>query len=299
MASARVAGRTPTAVIASVLTTALQFSEGPVWLGAEQAIGHGFGRGAGLLFSDIDASKQYMLCDGRLRVVRSNSNGANGNAISADGALLSCEHQSRRIVRIDPMRKPVTLVERFEGARLNSPNDLCVIGSDAIVFTDPPYGVEEKDRELMFSGVYRLNADSSLDLLDDRLIKPNGVAVGPDGCSVWVSDTETGHVWRYELSSGGSVLGRERIVKFSRPDGLVFDSAGHLLAATTDGISVLDIMTGKIDHIACPQRPANLCFGGRDGDELLVCARSDIYVLNWHSPGLDLLNSPPTSNPEV
>ncbi len=89
MASARVAGRTSTAVIASVLTTALQFSEGPVWLGAEQAIGHGFGRGAGLLFSDIDASKQYMLCDGRLRVVRSNSNGANGNAISADGALLT------------------------------------------------------------------------------------------------------------------------------------------------------------------------------------------------------------------
>jgi gluconolactonase len=272
----------------TVLATTLRFSEGPVWFSDEQSIEHGFARSAGLFFSDIDASNQYFLCNGVLRVVRADSCAANGNALSVDGALLSCEHRSRRVVRIDPSREPVTLVDNFEGARLNSPNDLCAIGANAIIFTDPPYGVAQEDRELMFSGVYRFNFDGNLDLLDDRLVKPNGVAVGPDDSSIWVSDTETGHIWRYELSVAGLVSRRE----------LVLDAAGHLLAATADGITVLNVTTGQLSHIPCPQRPANLCFGGPDRDQLYVCARTDIYVFNWPSPGLAMLGSHQTAHPK-
>jgi gluconolactonase len=277
----------------SVVADGLQFTEGPVWVNEEHARRHGFSQHAGLLFSDIETSTQYLLTEGDLRVVRRDSQGANGNTLTSDGTLLCCEHLSRRVGRVDPKQGVVTLVDRFDGARLNSPNDLCVVAGDALVFTDPPYGVAPDDRELPFSGVYRLNANGTLELLDDRLVKPNGVALDPDRSSLWVADTETGHVWRYEFSEAGLLLRRERMVTFSRPDGLAFDATGHLLAATAEGISVLDTLTAEVDHIACPQRPANLCFGGRDGDDLLVCARSDVYQFKWHSPGLHLIGAQP------
>ncbi len=264
-----------------------RFTEGPLWVDEPTARSHSLSDHPGLFFSDIEADRQYFYCDGVVRVVREPSGRANGTALSPEGDILSCEHATRRVSRRRPAGSVETVIERFGSARLNSPNDLCVMPDGAVVFTDPPYGVEPGQREISFSGVYRLEPNGEVTVVDDRLIKPNGLAVHPDGEALVVADTATGGIYVYR-PGGETPWVRELLTRSERPDGIAYDEKGALLIAALDGIAVFDEANGSMHTLQLSERPANLCFGGESRRDLYVCARTSVIQIEWPHPGLTL-----------
>ena len=148
----------------------LQFTEGPVWHHESY-----------LLFSDIPANKIYKWSsDKKLDIYRSPSGNSNGLTLDQQGRLIACEHGNRRVSRTETDGQIVSLAEKYQGKRLNSPNDAVVKSDGSIYFTDPPYGVQPDQRELDFQGVYRIDPDGTLKLLADDFEKPNGIVFSPD-----------------------------------------------------------------------------------------------------------------------
>ena len=147
----------------------LQFTEGPVW--------HPDGY---LLFSDIPANIIYKwTLDGNLEKFRSSSGNSNGLTLDKQGRLIACEHGNRRVSRTESDGTVVVLADKYQGKRLNSPNDVVAKSDGSVYFTDPPYGVQPEDRELDFQGVYRIDSDGAVTLLADDFEKPNGLAFSP------------------------------------------------------------------------------------------------------------------------
>lgn len=242
------------------------FTEGPVWFAdGDEQLGI---RPGSLLVSDIEANRMMLLRDGDVSTFRSPSFGANGNTAGLTGELFTCEHGSRAVSRTDGNGRSI-VVDHYRGARLNSPNDVVAGADGSIVFTDPPYGVDDDDRELSFQGVFRWKA-GALELLADDLVKPNGVAIDPDGSTLLIADTETGHVWALDLAAPG--YPRNLIATLSRPDGLKVLPDGRIAVACLDGICLLD--GDRVETIEMPQRPANLAVVG---DDVYVCARTAVY----------------------
>lgn len=268
-----------------------RFTEGPVWLPPDVAEAHGLGRGAGLHFSDIDSDTTYFgRCDG-LDVVRSPSGRSNGNALDPSGSILSCEHDSRRIARHEPGSEAgtewVTVVDSFDGQRLNSPNDLCCRSDGVILFTDPPYGVADIDREIAMQGVYAVDAGGRIMLIDANRSKPNGLALDPRHDDVvWVADTERGEIVRYSLGDDLTVAEIGIVSGLDRPDGLAFDQDDNLLVAVVDGVDLIPAAdTANCANaqrrrlaIEMEERPANLCIVD---ESLFVCARTSIWRFHW------------------
>ncbi len=263
------------------------FTEGPLWIDEGIARAHSFGERPGLFFSDIEADRQYFHADGEARVVRDPSGQANGTALTPAGDILSCEHQTRRVSIRRTDGSVDTLVDRVGRARLNSPNDICVLSDDSIAFTDPPYGVDADERELPFCGVYRVGPDGEVSVIDDRLEKPNGVALHPDGESLVVADTETGSIYAYR-SGPDERWERRELTRVPRPDGLAYDETGALIIAALDGLAVFDESQGSVHTLQMSERPANLCFGGKSRRDLFVCARTSLLHIDWPNRGLRL-----------
>ncbi|MBL8899097.1 MAG: SMP-30/gluconolactonase/LRE family protein [Planctomycetes bacterium] len=176
--------------------------------------------------------------------------GSNGLLLDAAGRLILCEHGNRRLTRLETNGTRTVLAAGYDGKRLNSPNDVCAGPDGALYFTDPPFGLplahEDPSRELAFCGVYRLRADGSLELLLDHLRSPNGIAVSPDGRTLYVSDAVPEHPrWlAYELRADGS-LGAERVLHDGRrfagtapggADGIEVHPNGTVLSAGPGGV---------------------------------------------------------------
>jgi len=264
-----------------------EFVEGPVWLSAGDPLTALTGaRAECLIFSDIPASRLYWYRDGQTGILREATGQANGNTLDAGGGLLSCEHQNRRISRMDGNGIIKVLADRFQGRRLNSPNDVVTRSDGMIFFTDPPYGVDADDRELEFQGVYCLNTElPQLQLLRDDFEKPNGLAFSTDECELFVADTEKGHLRQFCVESNG-ILSNERVFcECDRPDGISLDKAGNVWVACLDGIEVFDPDGQRIAMVKLPERPANLAFGGADLKSIYVCARTSIYRLQSEVAG--------------
>ena len=269
--------------------TGFGFTEGPVWLDPADAARNGLGERAGLLVSDLDGDAQWFGAADGLHLVRRPSGVANGSALDADGRIVSCEHRGRRLARLVD-GEWTTIVDSVDGARLNSPNDVCRRADGTLLFTDPPYGIEPHERELDVDGLYALPpaADGGRPapvLLDASMARPNGVAVDRDGRSIWVADTEAGTVTRHApIGDDPDRATRFEVVErhhgFERPDGLCVDADGQLLVAVVGGVAVLDDGSATL-AIAIDERPANLCLGGGD-DELWVCARTTVRRFAWH-----------------
>ena len=148
-----------------------QFTEGPVWVASKGE----------LLFSDIPANRIVRWSNGKAETFRAPSGNSNGLTLDKQGRLLACEHGNRRVSRTEPDGTVVTLADRYDGKRLNSPNDIVCKSDGAIYFTDPPYGVTPNQRELDFQGVYRISPDGkTLTLLVKDFLRPNGIALSPD-----------------------------------------------------------------------------------------------------------------------
>ncbi len=246
---------------ASRIATGFQFLEGPIWIPA---------RGE-LVFSDIPASRLHKWKDGRVEVWREPSGHANGNTLDPQGRLVTCEHGNRRVSRTEPDGAVITLADRFEGKRLNSPNDIKCRRDGTIYFTDPPYGVKPEDRELDFQGVFRI-VGNKLELFARDFGKPNGLGFSPDESILYIADTERGHVRAFDPAGNDRVFCR-----VERPDGLETDPAGNLYVAGMAGVEIFDPAGKKLSVIALPERPSNLEFGDADLRTLYITARTSLY----------------------
>lgn len=273
-----------------VLATGFDWSEGPVWDAA----------GKRLLFSDIPRNSIYAWTPEKgieLFLQPSGYTGAaaygrepgsNGLAFDKQGRLILCEHGDRRIARMDMDGGKVTLADRYQGKRLNSPNDLVVHSSGDVYFTDPIYGLPQgaKDprRELDFCGVFRWSArDGSVTLLYKDLPRPNGIALSPDEKTLYVANSEGSRaIWMaFPVLADGNV-GEGRLFADATPmklrggpDGMKVDRDGNIWSTGPGGIHVMTPQGKLLGRIETGEATANLAFGD-DGSTLYITA--DMYL---------------------
>jgi len=212
--------------------------------------------------------------------------GPNGMVADKDGAVLLCQHGNRRIVRIGKDMKVSTLVDRYQGKRLNSPNDLVFHSDGSLYFTDPPYGFPKQDedpaKELAFNGVYRL-ANGKLQLIIKDLTRPNGIAFSPDYKTLYVANSDKRKVWmRYDVAADGSVSNGRVFADVDSekedgvPDGMKVDSLGNVYGTGPGGIWVFSPDGKHLGTIKPPETPAN-CAWGDDGKSLYITAVTGLY----------------------
>ena len=283
------------------LAGGFQFTEGPVW--------HPEGY---LVFSDPNANTIYRwTTDGQVSVYRPKSGyagvdigeyhqpGSNGLTLDADGRLSINEHGRRRVVRLEKNGVVTVLADRYQGKRLNSPNDLVYKSDGSLYFTDPPFGLpkvfDDRRKETPFSGVYRLAADGTLQLLTTDLAGPNGLAFSPDERFLYVDnwDVKRKVIMRYPVHSDGTLGNGEVFVDATRShpgeqawDGLKVDEAGNVYAAGPEGIWILSPDGKHLGIIKASETPANFAWGDEDGRTMYITARTGLYRVRLNIPGV-------------
>ncbi|MDZ4800842.1 MAG: SMP-30/gluconolactonase/LRE family protein [Bryobacteraceae bacterium] len=264
-----------------------QFTEGPLWRGEDR-----------LWFSDVQGNVvREWSPKGVVEILRPAGYdgsdapagafiGPNGMIAGKDGTVLLCQHGNRRIVTISADRKVSTLVDKFEGKRFNSPNDLVYRSDGSLYFTDPPYGLtggdEDKKKELKFNGVFRY-ADGKVTLLAKDLTRPNGIALSPDEKTLYVANSdEKRKIWmRYDVQ-GGKLANPKVFADVTSdsaegaPDGMKVDAKGNVYATGPGGIRVFSAEGKLLGMIKPTEVPAN-CNWGDDGRSLYMTARTGLY----------------------
>ena len=263
--------------------TGYTFTEGPAWDGAR------------IIFSDIPGDAVHVLTPGEsaAQVLYAPSANANGHTFDLQGRLLNAEHGSGAITRWTPEGGRKVVVEAYEGKRLNSPNDVVVRSDGLILFTDPPYGLGQRQSEVGFSGVFAFDeASGRMVLIDDALSRPNGLALSPDESVLYVGDTATQTVWAYDLAADGTASGKRLVVDVTdestpgRVDGVRVDSEGRVWFTCPGGICVVDPGSGTvIERLTTPKRATNLAWGGADLSELYITALTDVYRVKTRAKG--------------
>ncbi len=259
------------------IATGFQNSEGPVWVAA---------RGE-LLFSDVNGNTIHRWRAGQLSTFRTPSNNANGLVLDAAGRLISCERGTRRVARTEADGTVTVLAERYEGRRLNAPNDLVVRRDGSVYFTDPTFGATPGSLELDFQGVYRISADGrTLTLVIRDLALPNGLAFSPDERQFYVNDNQTGIIRVYDVAADGA-LSNGRIFTDQAPggDGMKVDVEGNVYCTTTTGVRVFDRAGRLLGTFVTPERPANCAFGDSDGKTLYLTCRTGLYRVRLDTAG--------------
>ncbi|MDE2162992.1 MAG: SMP-30/gluconolactonase/LRE family protein [Alphaproteobacteria bacterium] len=227
--------------------------------------------------------------------------GSNGLAIDARGALIAADSGNRGLTHIDlKTKRKHVFVDRYEGKRFNSPNDLCIARSGAIYFTDPPYGLAglEKSpaKELPFSGVYRWTPDGKVALIDQTFLYPNGVALSPDETTLYISNTDVKQpiIRAYQLGADGmptsfsTLFDTTPLIKPGvpgMPDGMKVDAAGNLFAAGPGGIMVLTKEGELLGIISAGKRAMPNCAFGEDGHSLFLAATDSIARIRVKTHG--------------
>jgi gluconolactonase len=280
--------------------------EGPAWVRD----------GNFLLFSDIpnnaimrwdakSGSRLFLKPSGYTgKDKRGGESGSNGLVVDRNGRLILCQHGDHRVARLDsslsdPQPKFVTLADRYDGKRFNSPNDAVVDSHNAIYFTDPPYGLEkgmdDPKKELSFQGVYRISPDGKLTLLTKEFERPNGIALSPDEKTLYVSNTYDKRpvIMAYPLKSDGTIgTGRvffnaaDIVKRGGACDGMTVDTEGNLWTSIPGGVGVFTPDGKQLGYLAIGDLTANVEFGGDDGRTLFICANHRVLKIKTNAKGI-------------
>ena len=229
-------------------------------------------------FTDIPNNRIHKWSlDGKLNTFRENSGGANGLFFDKSGNLLICEGGGRRLISISPRGKVTVLAERYQNKRFNSLNDLWIDPKGGVYFTDPRYGPRdgmEQDGE----HVYYLSPDrKDLVRVIDDMTRPNGVIGTADGRKLYVADHGAGKTFSYAINGDGTLSDKELLAP-EGSDGMTIDNEGNIYL-TTSVVAVYNKNGEKIEEIKIPERPANVCFGGKDRRTLFITARTSLYSI--------------------
>jgi gluconolactonase len=282
------------------LAGGFQFTEGPVWVR----------EGGYLLFSDPNNNLIYRWSeDDGVSIYRTHSGysgtdigeygqpGSNGLTLDAQGRVTINEHGNRRVTRLEKNGQLTVLADRYEGKRLNSPNDLVYRSDGALYFTDPPFGLpkffDDPRKELPFSGVYCL-IHGELKLVSTDLTGPNGLAFSPDEKYLYVDDWDDKKkiILRYEVQSDGSLTNKSTFLDAtSEPgedawDGLKVDHLGNVYASGPGGLWIISPEGKHLGTIVGPEHPHNLAWGGEDHKTLYLAAQTGLYRVSVKIPGV-------------
>lgn len=264
------------------------FTEGPLWHPVE-----GF-----LLFTDIpgDRIHRWSPRDG-VSLFREPSNMANGLTYDRGGRLLACEHRTSRVTRTAPDGHVTVLASHYRGKALNSPNDIVVSRNGRVYFTDPHYGRVSfwgvpRPEELGFRGVFAIDArQDDIMLLADDFAAPNGLCLSLDETTLFVNDSERGHIRAFRILpdgtlAGGAVWARTVGDGPGSPDGMKLDSRGNLYCCGPGGVHVFAPDGCCLGVLRTPEAPANLAFGGGNLRDLFVTTETSLYRITVATPGL-------------
>lgn len=227
--------------------------------------------------------------DDKLDTFRINSGGTNGLYFDKDENLLACEGEKGQITSTSPDGNYKAIATQYDGKRFNQPNDIWSDGKGGVYFTDPKYGGD--DTELPQDGmhVYYINPNhTSVIRVCDDFEKPNGVLGTPDGKILYVTDAQAGKTYKYDIQEDGSLANKTLFVEFGC-DGMTIDKAGNVYL-TTGGKQAIDIFSPSgelLESIVVPEKPSNLCFSGKDRNQLFITARTSIYRVELNTQGVD------------
>jgi gluconolactonase len=262
------------------------WAEGPVW----------FGDGGFLVWSDIPNNRLLRwVPDLGVGVFRHNSNFANGHTRDRQGRLVSCEHGGRRVSRTEADGTLTTIADKYDGKRLNSPNDVVVKSDGSIWFTDPSYGIlsdyEGYKAPMEQKGCFVFRVDPSngkMTIVADDFMKPNGLAFSPDEKTLYIADSglshdPTGphHIRAFDVSEAGK-LSKGRVfaeVSPGVPDGMRIDTDGNVWTSCQNGVICIDPGGNPLGKIKVPQMVANVCFGGPRRNRLFITATKSLYAV--------------------
>ncbi len=275
------------------LATGMRWSEGPVWLGDTRS----------LVWSDVPGNTMYRWDEtsGVAGVFRSPSNNANGNTRDRQGRIVTCEHLTRRVTRTEYDGSITVLADRFDGKRLNSPNDVVVKSDGSVWFTDPVFGIAsfyegEKAEPQLPPNVYRIDADGSIRVVAEGVNQPNGLAFSPDESILYVVESRATprKILAFDVKDGRTLANPRVAIDAGpgTPDGFRLDVDGNLWcgwgmgSAGLDGVHVFNPAGKLIGRIDLPERCANLCFGGVHRNRLFMAASTSLYALYVNTQGL-------------
>ena len=270
-----------------ILYSGAEWSEGPVFIKNRNMV----------VWSDIPNDRMLSWTPkAGVEIFRSPSGYSNGNFLDLQGQLLTCEHGNRRISRTNKNGEVVTIVDNFNGKKLNSPNDLVVKSDGSIWFTDPPYGIlsdkegHKSDSELEGNFVFRYDPIvDKLTLISDDFDKPNGIAFSPDEKLLYIADSgNPKNIRVFNVSEDGESINKGRVfaeISPGVPDGFRVDTDGNVFTSASDGIQVFTPSGVMLGKILVPERTANCAFGGKNRETLFITASTSLYSIAMNAKG--------------
>ena len=264
------------------LATGFEFTEGPVW----HPDGH-------LLFVDIRRSLIHRLIPGgQPEVFRENSGGSNGLTFDLLGRLIMCEGGNRQVTRMEPDGTVTPVADRWDGKRLNRPNDVICRSDGSVYFTNPAGQMVPPEREMDSSAVHRVAPDGTVSLLISDLTFPNGLALSPDERTLYVANTRNPPLINaYDVSPDGSIANGRLFADVSSdepdgvPDGMKVDAEGRVYCTGGGGCWVFDTDGRHLGIIRLPELPANCAWGGPDHRTMFFTARTSVYSMRMKTQG--------------
>lgn len=261
------------------LATGFKFTEGP----AVDSVGN-------VYFTDIPNNLILIwTLDNKLDTFSQNSGYANGLYFDKNENLLACEREKGQITLTKPDGQSLAIATQYDGKRFNQSNDIWPDTKGGVYFSDPVYSSEIQELPQDGMHVYYITPDyaSVLRVIDD-FEKPNGLLGTPDGKTLYVTDSQAGKTYKYTIQEDGSLTDKTLFVEFGC-DGMTTDTNGNIYL-TTNGKNAVDVFSPSgelLESIEVPEKPSNVCFGGKDKSQLYITARTSIYRIELNAKGVD------------